>query len=89
MYESVAKIDKFTIGDAVFFDQAIKISGGINPSNVSDIKNTIRIPILENFWVRNSKPSLIVNTYSLTRYSPNIIRIAGISAFFKVSPIKV
>ena len=49
MYESVAKIDKFTIGDAVFFDQAIKIYGGINPSNVSDIKNTIRIPILENF----------------------------------------
>ena len=34
MYERVAKIDKLTIGEAVFLDQPIKISGGINPSKV-------------------------------------------------------
>ena len=40
-------MDKFKIGEAVFFDQPIKISGGIKPNNVSDIKKTIRTPVLE------------------------------------------
>ena len=82
-------MDKFKIGEAVFFDQPIKISGGIKPNNVSDIKKTIRTPVLEKVWVKNSNPSSIVNTYSLTKYNPKMIRITGIADFFKLLPIKV
>ena len=48
MYERVAKIDKLTIGEAVFLDQPIKIYGGINPSKVSEMKKVIRTLVLEN-----------------------------------------
>ena len=82
-------MDKFKMGVTVFFDQPIKISGGIKPNNVSDIKKTIRTPVLEKVWVRNSNPSSIVNTYSLTKYNPKMIRITGIADFFKLLPIKV
>ena len=82
-------MDKLKMGVAVFFDQPIKISGGIKPNNVSDIKKTIRTPVLEKVWVRNSNPSSIVNTYSLTKYNPKMIRITGIADFFKLLPIKV
>ena len=40
-YESDASIAKLATGVAVFFDQAINISGGIKPSKVSD-KNLLQ-----------------------------------------------
>ena len=65
-YEIEASIARLAIGLAVFFDQAINISGGIKPSKVSDIKNVIKTPVLENVSLSSSKPSSIVNTYLLS-----------------------
>ena len=84
----MAKTDTLKIGFAVFLDQPINISGGIKPSNVSEIKKVIRTPILEKELVSNSKPSSIVKTYSLTKNSSPTIRIIGIADFFKLFPRK-
>ena len=87
-YESEASIARLASGVAVFFDQAINISGGIKPSKVSDIKNVIKTPVLENVWVSSSKPSSIVNTYLLNRNRVIIIIITGILTFFMLSATK-
>ena len=87
-YESDASIAKLATGVAVFFDQAINISGGIKPSKVSDKKNVIKTPVLENVLVSNSKPSSIVNTYLLNRNRATIIIITGIVTFLMLSTTK-
>ena len=53
-------MDKFKMGVSVFFDQAINISGGINPKIVSEIKKTEITVILEKVYVKFRKPSFIL-----------------------------
>ena len=85
MYESVARVDKIKTGWVVFLDQAINISGGINPNNVSDVKKVIKIPVLEKVSVIVSRPLLISYTYLLKKYKATTTRIIGKKAFFTLS----
>ena len=70
------------MGVSVFFVQAIKISGGTNPNNVSEIKKAIKIPILEKVSVIFCKASLILKTYLLTKKTSQTTPRIGKNAFF-------
>ena len=65
IYDNEAKIVRNTIGFVVFFVQAIKISGGINPKNDSDKKKITKMyPVAKTLdsYQQNYKNQYMYNT---------------------------
>ena len=89
IYDRVAKMKRYSNGSLVFLDQAINISGGINPKKDSEAKKVASIPETGNVSVMNCKLSLILKTYVLKSISTPIISNKGIIVFFKLRPTKL